>query len=31
MAAKKRVGDRKIYAIDIKEADFSLFIYYILQ
>ena len=31
MAAKKRVGERKIYTIDIKEADFSLFIYYILQ
>ena len=27
MAAKTRVGDRKIYTIDIKEADFSLFIY----
>ena len=27
MAAKTRVGDRKIYIIDIKEAGFSLFIY----
>ena len=27
MAAKTRVGDRKIYTIDIKEAGFSLFIY----
>ena len=27
MAVKKRVGDRKVYTIDIKEADFSLFIY----
>ena len=27
MATKTRVGDRKIYTIDIKEAGFSLFIY----
>ena len=27
MADKTRVGDRKIYTIDIREAGFSLFIY----